>query len=67
MGILDLFLGEPKKGFYLNFRCLKCNAKIVSKIHTNTLSLLKASIKEPEFCGSCGNRTQFRYGGVEYY
>lgn len=69
MGLFNLFREEPKKGVYLMFTCLKCNSKIEAKVHTDTLRVLKASIRPPEFCNGCSERNEynFRYTGLKVF
>ena len=68
MGLLNAIFGEPRQGFYILFTCLKCNTRIESKVHTATLPILRASIREPQWCPSgCGNNTKFRYDGLKNF
>lgn len=68
MGFMSALFGEQKGGFYIGFTCSKCNTRIENKVHTATLSILRASIREPVDCPrSCGNSTKFRYDGFKYY
>ena len=67
MGLFNSIFGAPRKGIYLLFTCLKCDSKIENEIYTTTLPVLKASIREPQFCMVCYNKTQFRYDGIRIF
>lgn len=64
MGLLKLFK-KPERGLYLAFRCLNCDKTILLKVPTDTLRILKAGIREPDYCDACGNKTNFKFLGAD--